>query len=84
MTKHRYICSLCNEIFDDKTELTIIDEGTPHRKESCDFCIMRLEGDGELTRCEKCDALFSSRRLKINPKNNVREICPYCGEIWCE
>ena len=84
MTRHSYICTMCNEAFDDKAELTVVEDGTPYRKELCDECIAYCEEHGLLTRCEMCDKLFLPRRLKVNPENNVREICPYCGKIWCK
>ena len=50
----------------------------------CDRCVADLEDCGALTRCECCEDLFSPSRLKINPENGLREICPLCGEVWCE
>ena len=50
----------------------------------CDRCVADLEDCGKLTRCECCEDLFSPERLKINPENGLQEICPLCGEVWCE
>ena len=43
-----------------------------------------MEDSGALTRCECCEDLFTPSRPKINLQNGLQEICPLCGEVWCE
>ena len=50
----------------------------------CSFCVSELENEGRLTRCESCGAVFPPTVLLRNRKSDQREICPYCGEVWCE
>lgn len=72
------VCDYCaNEYEEDELR-------TVENKTLCDGCVEYLENNGELTRCELCTELFFAFRLKINPKNGSQEICPYCGEVWCE
>ncbi|GEM_PF-3394855 len=80
----RPCCSGCGSDFDDEDDLREVNEGTPTAMMLCDRCVADLEDCGALTRCECCEDLFSPSRLKINPENGLREICPLCGEVWCE
>ncbi len=77
-------CSCCESDFADPDDLREVDGGTPDARILCDQCVAAMEDRGELTRCECCEDLFSPSRLKINPENNLQEICPLCGEVWCE
>lgn len=76
-------CSRCGSYIEDGHELREVDAGTPGTCSLCDRCVADLEDSGVLTRCEACEELFTSSRLKINPENGLREICPLCGEVWC-
>lgn len=59
--------------------------GIPMKTEHvCDFCVEYMEGRGILTRCEACGEVFYGKHIKINPKNGLKEICPCCGDVWCE
>lgn len=80
----RPCCSCCGSDFDDDYELREVDDGTPEARVLCDRCVADLEDSGALTRCEACGDLFTPSRLKINPENGLQEICPLCGEVWCE
>src|SRR5699024_5448397 len=77
-------CSCCESDFDDDDDLREVDEGTPQARMLCDRCVADMADSGALTRCECCEDLFTPSRLKINPKNGLQEICPLCGEVWCE
>lgn len=77
-------CSCCESDFDDDYELREVDDGTPEARVLCDRCVADMENSGELTRCECCGDVFSPSRLKINPENGIQEICPLCGEVWCD
>ena len=77
-------CSCCESDFGDDDDLREVDEGTPEARMLCDRCVADMEDSGTLTRCECCEDLFTPSRLKINPQNGSQEICPLCGEVWCE
>lgn len=81
----RPCCSKCESDYDeDDNDLREINEGTPMAMMLCNRCVADMEDCGTLTRCECCGDLFSPERLKINPENGLQEICPLCGEVWCE
>lgn len=78
-------CSWCESSFDDEGDgLREVNTGMPLAMMLCDLCVADMEDSGELTRCECCEDLFSPSRLIVNPKNGEKEICPLCGEVWCE
>ena len=77
-------CSCCNNDFEDDYDLREVDDGTEETKLLCDHCVADMEDSGLLTRCECCEELFTPSRLKVNPENGLQEICPLCGEVWCE
>lgn len=80
----RPCCTYCYSDFEDDYELREVDEGTDKARVLCDRCLADMENNGELTRCESCHELFSPSRLKVNPENSEREICPICGNVWCD
>lgn len=85
----RPCCSECESDFDDNgcwvpDGLRVVNDGTPLLKVLCDHCVADMENSGELTRCECCGDVFDPSLLKVNPKNSIPEICPHCGEIWCD
>lgn len=85
----RPCCSECESDFDDDgcwvpDGLRVVNDGTPLLKVLCDHCVADMENSGELTRCDYCGEVFDPSLLKINPENNVPEICPHCGEVWCD
>ena len=77
-------CSCCGSSFEDELDLREVDEGTPMAMMLCDRCVADMEDSGALTRCECCEDLFTPSRLAVNPNNGEQEICPLCGEVWCE
>lgn len=81
---HKFCCSSCGTTSEDDYDMRVVDVNTPEARMLCDYCVATMENSGELTRCECCGNLFSPKRLKINPANMEQEICPICGEIWCE
>ncbi len=80
----RPCCSCCESDFEDDFELREVDDGTPEARVLCDRCVADMENSGELTRCECCGDVFSPSRLKTNTANGDLELCPLCGEVWCE
>lgn len=82
----RPCCAGCGSDFDldDTVSFRTINDNTPHAMLLCDRCVADMEDAGYLTRCEACEELFSPARLKVNPKNGIKELCPLCGEVWCE
>lgn len=81
----RPCCSRCLSDFDsDDDGLREVDGNTEYAQVLCDRCVEQMEENGDLTRCESCQELFAPSRLKVNPKNAIRELCPHCGEVWCD
>lgn len=80
----RPCCAACQSDFEDDFELRWVDDHSDRERLICDRCVADMENCGELTRCENCEDLFSPARLKANPKNGIKELCPLCGEVWCE
>lgn len=77
-------CTCCGQYFADDFELREINEEGSTNQVLCDYCVATMENTGELTRCECCGNLFAPSRLKVNSENGSQEICPMCGEVWCE
>ena len=78
-------CAECESDFDEDADgLREVNEDTPLAMVICDRCVADMEDSGKLTRCECCGDLFAPSRLEINPENGMREICPLCGDVWCE
>ena len=78
-------CSRCETSYsDEEDELREVDTGTPLAMMLCDWCVANMEESGELTRCECCEDVFHASRLIVNPTNGEQEMCPLCGEVWCE
>ena len=77
-------CTCCGQCFADDFELREINEEGSTNQVLCDYCVATMENTGELTRCECCGNLFAPSRLKVNSENGLQEICPMCGEVWCE
>lgn len=79
-------CSCCGSDFDfdDTDHLRTVNDNTPHAMLLCERCVANMEDAGFLTRCDACGNLFSPARLEVNPVNGIKEICPDCGEVWCE
>lgn len=81
----RPCCSKCESDFDDDGDgLREINAETPIAMFLCDRCVTNMEDNHTLTRCDCCEDLFSPSRLRVNPENRIQEICPECGEVWCD
>ncbi len=80
----RPCCAKCGSDFDDTDNLRTVNDNTPHAMLLCDRCVADMEDAGTLTRCDICENLFSPARLEVNPVNGIKEICPECGDVWCE
>ncbi len=80
----RPCCSECGSDFDDTDNLRTVNDNTPHALLLCDRCVADMEDAGTLTRCDACENLFNPARLEVNPVNGIKEICPECGDVWCE
>lgn len=82
----RACCSSCMSDldYDDRDDLREVNNGTEHAMALCDRCVDDMEERGELLRCECCGDVFSPSALMINPENGQTEICPDCGEVWCD
>lgn len=78
-------CSQCESDFDEnEDDLREVNGGTPLAMMLCDRCIADMENSGELTRCKCCGNVFTPSRLIVNSANGEQEICPECGEVWCD
>lgn len=67
----------------------IINEGFSDQHVVCFSCHTGMMERCEHTACDACGSYFTANHLLPNKDNEengvkVREICPYCGEIWCE
>lgn len=83
--EYRPQCSQCESDFDDDpNDLREVNSDTPQVMVLCDRCVADMEDSGELTRCDACEDLFSPARMQMNPQNQVMELCPLCGEVWCD
>jgi len=52
----------------------------------CTVCHDSMRDSNEHTSCESCGAYLTYNHLIPNKdiEDGTREICPYCGNIWCE
>lgn len=75
------ICDICSCETD---EIYIVNDGFLSCQEMCYSCYCEQLGNGTITGCECCGEVFSPLHLEINLSSGENEICPYCGEIWCE
>jgi len=76
------ICASCN------MELDRLDVSYPYpndmRKRECPGCHDYSMESGAMTQCDECGSYFPDSHLKMNKETGQREICPYCGRVWCE
>lgn len=82
------ICNRCKETFTEDDCASFIppsvNEGMNDEYHLCETCFNFECNNGIITSCECCGMYFTPDHLKINPRNGLQEICPYCGEVWCE
>lgn len=74
---------LLDDFVDERSEF-VINAGQNDEFRVCFACHQDLMENGEHTQCESCGNCFTPDCLRDNPENGVRELCPYCGEVWCE
>lgn len=77
-------CDICGAILYSSDDRFTVRDGEEKELTECRSCYEDSMTDGDATSCEKCLQIFLSKNLKINPKNGAQEICPYCGEVWCD
>lgn len=80
-------CEDCGERhFGDpyQSDLVGVNPGTPIFKTLCHYCVDQLGDSGELTRCDNCGNVFDPLLLVTNKETDQKELCPYCGEVWCK
>ena len=75
-------CEL-DDYTDERCEFTI-NSGHSDEFRVCFACHRELIENGAYTQCESCGNYFTPDYLRDNPVNGVRELCPYCSEVWCE
>lgn len=84
------ICKACGkettEYGDGENVRYVINDGFVDRFVVCFDCHKDLMAHGEYTGCDSCGAYFTGDHLLPNPydKDHAREVCPYCGGIWCD
>lgn len=79
------ICDYCKEPLSEYDDYhAVVNEGFEDEKHECNICHEYNLDNGITTMCECCGMYFTPDHLKINSKNGLQEICPYCGEVWCE
>lgn len=77
-------CDCCGRELGQYDDLYLVNDGLPGERYECDDCHVDKLENGNETSCECCLAYFDYENLKINPKNGIKELCPYCGKVWCE
>lgn len=75
------ICKTC-ELPSD--EICIANEGLVNEIPECPGCHVHSLECGVITMCDYCGRYFTGELLKNNLQTGDQEICPYCGEVWCE
>lgn len=73
-----------SDVLGDNDARYIINDGYEGQFVVCFSCHRELMERGEYTSCEACGSYFEGDYLRDNPANGVRELCPYCHEVWCE
>ena len=81
-------CSQCGRMAGrpDDDGLVVINDGFSDQYSACTICHDSMRDSYEHTSCESCGAYFTYNHLVPNKDDDedTREICPYCGSIWCE
>lgn len=76
-------CKDCGAVLDED-DVCIENADRENEYRLCFTCHCTNLENGNLTHCESCGAYFSGNQLQVNPKNGIKELCPYCNEVWCE
>lgn len=76
-------CKECEHTGDD---LCPVNLNFKDEFQTCPSCHDSMLDRNEFTMCASCGAYFTYNHLIPNKDSddNQREICPYCGEVWCE
>lgn len=81
-------CHSCYGAYDESEMREVVTKwqwGKPvETVQLCRFCVSEMENDGRLTRCENCGEVFSPSGLLKSKVSGEKELCPYCGDVWCE
>ncbi len=78
-------CAYCKKDIDSYNEYNaVVNLGFDDEKHECDLCHVYNLDNGITTICESCGVLFEYHHLLVNPETNIKELCPYCHEVWCE
>ena len=77
-------CDCCGRELGQYDDLYLVNDGLPGERYECYNCHVDKLEHGSETSCECCHELFDYENLKVNPENGIKELCPYCGEVWCE
>lgn len=81
--------SEATDVQDGNSARYVINQGYDDQFIMCFSCHCVATDRGAYTGCDSCGAYFTGNHLLPNKDNvdgneRVREICPYCGEIWCD
>lgn len=78
-------CSLCGEQYETGAgDWREVDSESPQAMILCENCVSEMMNTGKILLCRNCYKRFSTSRLVANPRNNAKELCPYCGDVWQE
>ncbi len=80
-------CSICgialNDSEPDYDDVCTTNDGFDDEITTCYSCHCGQMDSGEITICESCGMYFTPNHILTNPVNDIQELCPYCGEVWC-
>ncbi len=76
----------CSECESTSDELVVVNSSFSDEFQTCRMCHDSMLANYEYTMCESCGVYFTYDHLIPNKdcEEKTTEICPYCGEIWCE
>lgn len=80
-------CHTCDKELrnvDDNDDVCIVNAGLETEFVECWVCHEDALDNGIETHCECCQELFTYDELLVNPATGEKELCPYCGEVWCD
>ena len=77
-------CDCCGRELGQYDDFYLVNDGLPGERYECYDCHVDKLENGSETSCECCLEYFDYENLKVNPENGIKELCPYCGKVWCE
>ena len=77
-------CDCCGRELGQYDDLYLVNDGLSGERYECYHCHVDKLENGNETSCECCLEYFDYENLKVNPENGIKELCPYCGKVWCE